>query len=169
MIKLDIGRVPDGHSHLDLTADASELEACLEDGWLESPVSLSLDLDRRGGDIFIKGKAGVRAVLGCSRCLKEYSLELESSLDLWFIVGGEPDVAAEEDRENVIRVPAGAKFVDLADPVRSELFVLLPLKPLCDEACKGLCPRCGIDLNDSSCSCCSDDHDGRWDALKRIK
>lgn len=169
MIKLDLGRVPDGFSHLDIEAEASELEACLDDGRLESPVTMSLDLNRRGSDIFIKGTAGVRAVLGCSRCLNEYSLQLETTLDLWCIVGGEPDEAEDEDRDNVLRVPAGAKYVDLADPVRSELLVLLPLKPLCSQECRGLCPRCGTDLNVSSCSCRSDDHDSRWDALKDLK
>ncbi len=169
MIKLDIGRVPDGHSHLDIEADAAELEASLEDGRLESPVSLRLDLDRRGGDIFIKGTVEASAVLGCSRCLREYSIELEVSLELWCTVGGEKDAAGEEDRENVMRVSPGAKFVDLAGPVRGELLVLLPLKPLCDEGCKGICPRCGIDLNASSCSCGPEGHDGRWDALNKVK
>ena len=168
MIKLDIGRVPEGHSHLDLEAGASELEAVLEDGRLESPVILSLDLDRRGGDIFIKGTVAAGAVLGCSRCLKEYSLELEAPLELLCVVGGDSD-AGEEDRDNVMRVPPGAKFADLAGPVRSELLVLLPLKPLCDENCRGLCPRCGIDLNTSSCSCRREGHDSRWDALNKIK
>ncbi len=169
MIKLDIGRVPDGYSHHDIEADASELVAGLDDGRLESPVALSLDLNRRGSDIFIKGTAGVRAVLGCSRCLNEYSLELKTSLDIWCIVGGEPEQADDEDRENVLRVSGGAKYVDLADPVRSELLVLLPLKPLCSEECKGLCPGCGTDLNSSSCSCNPEDHDSRWDALKKLK
>jgi len=168
LIKLDIGRVPEGHSHLDLEAGASDLEADLEDGRLESPVNLSLDLDRRGGDVFIKGTAAAGAVLGCSRCLKEYSLELEAPLQLLCVVVGESD-AGEEDRDNVIRVSPGARFVDLAGPVRSELLVLLPLKPLCDQECKGLCPRCGIDLNVSSCSCGPEGHDSRWDALNKIK
>ncbi|MFC1799872.1 DUF177 domain-containing protein [Candidatus Eisenbacteria bacterium] len=169
MIKLDIGRVPDGHSHLDIEAEGSDLEACLEDGRLESPVNLRLDLDRRGDDIFIKGMVEARAVLGCSRCLIEYSLELEAPLELWCMVSGESDAAGEEDRENVVRISPGAKFMDLAGPARSELLLLLPLKPLCDEGCKGLCPGCGIDLNASSCSCGPEGHDSRWDALNKIK
>jgi len=169
LIKLDIGRVPDGHSHLDIEAEASDLEACLEEGRLESPVSLRLDLDRRGDDIFIKGTVEARAVLGCSRCLNEYSLEFETPLELLCMVSGESDAAGEEDRENVVRISPGAKFMDLAGPARSELLVLLPLKPLCDEGCKGLCPSCGIDLNASSCSCGPGGHDSRWDALNKIK
>ena len=152
-----------------MTVEASELGVCLEDGHLDSPVKVSLDVDRRGDDIYIRGTAGVRAVLGCSRCLKEYSLEIEAPLRVWCIMGGGQDDDAEEDREDVIRVSAAAKFVDLADAVRSELMVLLPLRPLCDEACKGFCPRCGIDLNTSSCSCGSEDHDSRWDALDNLK
>jgi uncharacterized protein len=132
-------------------------------------VNLFLDLDRRGSDIFIKGTVDARAVLGCSRCLAEYSLELEAPLELLCIVGGESDEAGDEDRENVVRISPGAKFMDLAGPVRSELLVLLPLKPLCDEGCKGLCSKCGIDLNGSSCSCGPEAHDSRWDALNKIK
>jgi uncharacterized protein len=169
LIKLDIGRVPEGHSQVEMEVEASELEAVLEDGSLESPVKLCLDLDRRGSDMFIRGTVQARAVLGCSRCLKEYSLELEPSLELWCTVGSESEAAGEEDRENVIQVPPGARFADLADAVRSELLVLLPLKPLCDKECKGLCPRCGIDLNVSSCSCRPEGHDSRWDALDKIK
>jgi uncharacterized protein len=141
----------------------------MDDGRLESPVNLSLDIDRRGGDIFIKGRVAAVAVLGCSRCLNEYSLELEAPLELLCVVGSEPDASADEDRENVLRVSPGAKFVDLSGPVRSELLVLLPLKPLCDQECKGLCPMCGIDLNASSCSCRHEGHDSRWDALNKIK
>jgi len=169
LIKLDIGRVPEGHSHLDIEAEASDLEACVDDGRLESPANLRLDLDRRGNDIFIKGTVGARAVLGCSRCLNEYSLELEAPMELWCVVGGESDAAGEEDRENAVRISPGAKFMDLAGPARSELLVLLPLKPLCGEGCKGLCPKCGVDLNASSCSCGPESPDSRWDALNKIK
>ena len=73
------------------------------------------------------------------------------------------------ERDSVIEVPAGGKHVDLADHVRSELLVVIPLKPLCGDKCRGLCPVCGTNLNVGSCSCDSDSHDSRWDALKKVK
>jgi uncharacterized protein len=75
----------------------------------------------------------------------------------------------EEEREHVIEMPAGAKYVDLSDHVRSELLVIVPLKPLCGSGCKGLCPSCGANLNEAPCSCEADERDSRWDALKKLK
>ena len=170
MIKLDIGSIPDGLSHVDLTAEASELDVSLDGGHLESPVEVSLDVNRRGDDIFLKGRASVKAMLECARCLEEYFYVLEGPIDLLCVIGGEPgEVDACGDREDVIEVPSGTKYVDLAGYLRSELLVLVPLKPLCDDGCRGLCPKCGANLNISPCSCGRESHDSRWDALKKLK
>lgn len=170
MIKLDIGSLPDGLSHVDLTADASELGVTLEGGHLESPVELSLDVNRRGNDILLTGSASIKVVLECGRCLEEYACVLKSLLELWCMAGGESEETAGcGDRENVIEIQGGAKYVDLAGQVRGAVLVLLPLKPLCEEACKGLCPKCGANLNVSPCTCDTDRHDSRWDALKKVK
>jgi uncharacterized protein len=170
VIKLDIGSLPDGFSHTDLSVEASELDVALEGGHLESPVEIGLDVTRTGRDIIVRGKASVTAVLECARCLEEYTYVLESPLELLCLTaeeGGGPDF--DDDREHVIEMPVGAKYVDLADHVRSELLVLVPLKPLCTESCKGLCPRCGANLNDTQCSCSSESSDDRWDALRNMK
>jgi uncharacterized protein len=45
----------------------------------------------------------------------------------------------------------------------------IPLKVLCKDDCKGLCPRCGINLNDTSCSCDTTDTDPRWAPLSKLK
>ena len=170
MIKLDIGKLPEGASHVDLTADASALGVTLEDGRLESPVEVSLDVNRKGDDILLRGWASVKAVLECGRCLEEYVCLLKSPVELWCMPRGEGEGANGcEDRENVIEITGGARYVDLADHVRSELLVLVPLKPLCDEACKGLCPKCGTNLNNTACGCDIDNHDSRWNALKKLK
>jgi uncharacterized protein len=170
LIKLDLGSTPDGFSHVDMIAEASELDVSLDGGRLESPVELSLDVNRRGDDIFLKGRASVKVVLECARCLEEYSHLLESPIELLCLIGGEPgEVDGCGDREDVIEVRSGTKYVDLAGYIRSELLVLVPLKPLCDEGCRGLCPKCGANLNISPCSCHRESHDSRWDALKKLK
>lgn len=167
MIKLDIGSIPEGESHIELSADASELEVELEGGRLESPVTADFDVSRTGSDLLLRGTASVTAVLECSRCLEEYTYVLKAPIDIWCIVGAE--IGQEEERENVIEIPVGAKYVDLAGHLRSELLVLVPFKPLCRDACKGLCTKCGANLNVDRCNCAADRHDGRWDALKDIE
>jgi uncharacterized protein len=89
---------------------------------------------------------------------------------MWCILGAESRRAGRFDnRENVVELPAGAKSVDLTEYVRSELLVTVPFKPLCKETCKGLCPRCGTDLNAGSCECKPEQAESRWEALRHLK
>ncbi len=166
MLRLEIGSLPDGLTHLELTTETSEWGDVPEGGHLESPVRASLDVTRNGRDIFIKGRADVTAVLECGRCLEAYVFGLEAPIELWVIVGGEKD---SEERENVIEVPAGAGYADLTDHVRSELLVQVPLKQLCKADCRGLCPGCGTNLNVTTCGCHVAGHDARWEDLKKMK
>jgi uncharacterized protein len=166
MLRLDIGSLPDGLTHVDLTADTSEWGDVPDGGRLESPVRVSLDVTRNGRDIFARGSAGVMSVLECGRCLEEYVYALEAPIELWVIVGGEPD---SEERENVIEVPAGAGYADLTGHVRSELLLQVPLKQLCRADCRGLCPVCGANLNSAPCGCRAESHDARWEDLRNLK
>ncbi|MFH1312783.1 MAG: DUF177 domain-containing protein [Candidatus Eisenbacteria bacterium] len=169
MINLDIGSIPEGTSEMDITVDAAELGVSPEDMCFETPVEIRLKADRNGNDIFLKGKAAVRGVLECGRCLEEYSLVLECPIGVWCVIGASGDLTDVGERDSVIEVPAGSKYIDLADHVRSELLIVAPFKPLCSDECKGLCPVCGVDLNVDKCSCERDSNDSRWDALKKIK
>jgi len=59
--------------------------------------------------------------------------------------------------------------IELDDLVREELLLALPVNLLCREDCKGLCPVCGIDRNQSDCRCESDAVDSRWQKLKELQ
>jgi uncharacterized protein len=168
MLKIDIGSIPDGSSELDVSADASELDVSLEGARLTGPVELRLSVTRNGDDILLRGTARVQAIFECARCLEEYRLVLEAPIELWCIAGAGSQ-ASDGERDNVLELPAGARQADLTDYIRSELVVLLPLKPLCSDTCRGLCPVCGVNLNFHECSCRRESGDGRWDALKKIK
>jgi uncharacterized protein len=166
VLKLDIDSLPEGHSHQDLQEDASELDVVLDGGRLDSPVAVSLDIDRSGDQILLGGRATVEAELECARCLKPYAHVLGAPIQMAVIVG---DVEEGAEREGLIQVARGTRYVDLADEIRGELLVRLPLKPLCKKDCRGLCPACGTDLNGGQCSCGSASSDPRWEALKRLK
>jgi uncharacterized protein len=167
VIRLDLGSLPEGRSHQDIEEDAAELEIDLDGGRFSSPVAVSLDLSRNGDEILIDGRVKARIVLECARCLEEYPSTLEAPFNLMVMVGEKGGESGEED--SLVRVPGGAKYVDLTGTVRSELLVRLPLKPLCKEDCRGLCPECGTNLNSGGCSCEPQREDSRWDVLKRFK
>ena len=73
------------------------------------------------------------------------------------------------DPETVDEEPYSGKTIDLAPALREQILLAVPPSPLCDEACKGLCPQCGKDLNQGDCGCERTSIDPRWAALERLK
>ena len=59
--------------------------------------------------------------------------------------------------------------IDLGHLIVEQLQLAVPMKPLCDEACKGLCPQCGMNLNTGSCDCSQTWEDPRLAALRNLK
>ena len=95
----------------------------------------------------------------CSRCLKK--LERNMRLDLSFPVA----VSLENDNEaDEYIIPQNGK-IDLQEICAENFLLNLPIRELCSEDCKGLCPRCGADLNVSECSCPKKDVDIRLQGL----
>jgi uncharacterized protein len=171
MIRIEFGSIPEGSLHIDLVGEACDLEVAGDSGTVSfvSPVRLALDIVRSSGGILIRGKAAVDVAVDCVRCLKRYETGLEAALNIMCIFGEAAPDDAEGCRDGVIEIPTNARYVDISGEVRSELMLRLPVKPLCDPACKGLCPSCGADLNGTGCSCKPDEHDSRWDALRELK
>jgi uncharacterized protein len=77
-------------------------------------------------------------------------------------------LGGEEDGE--IRVlPADELGLDLGEPIREDVVLAAPPYVVCDPECKGLCPHCGADLNETTCDCGTAEPDPRWDALRAPK
>lgn len=171
MIRIELDSIPEGSSHIDLLEEAGELKVGEDCGIksFDSPVSLGLDAMRSATEIVLRGRAGVDVTLDCSRCLKQYGTRLEADINVLCVFGQVAPDDVDGCREGVIEISQNARFIDISDEVRSELVLGLPVKPLCNQACKGLCPVCGADLNETTCSCERDDHDSRWDALKKLE
>ena len=97
----------------------------------------------------------------CDRCMKEFDLPKTSVGDY---------MLAEElqDEENDDIIVLENDEVDLGDLVRTMFILDLDTKTLCSEDCKGLCPKCGADLNQGSCGCVTKTVDPRWAALAKL-
>ena len=113
--------------------------------------------------ILVSGTVQADATLECARCLKGFEAELAVDVCELFVAPGHED-QADEDSYRV----AGTD-VDLEPMVRDALTLSLPLNPLCEENCKGLCARCGKDLSTGPCDCVQDEMDPRWAELSILK
>lgn len=112
--------------------------------------------------------------LTCGRCLTRYGLPLDQTLFLIFTPQEVSEAGAElsdddgaDDTEFLFHAPEG--IADLDDLIREQIWLALPLKPLCSVDCKGLCPTCGTDKNRIECDCRDEEIDPRLAPLLRFK
>jgi len=144
------------------------------DGAFTGPVHASVTAERVGELVEVRGVVRGAARLVCSRCLAEFTAPLESEFELTY--ARQPD-GANEASEPVHPQPGAddglIRFhgdeIDLTAGVQEHLILALPLKPLCSESCRGLCARCGADLNQGPCGCAADRGGGSFQALGRLK
>jgi DUF177 domain-containing protein len=122
-------------------------------------------------DIRLKGGFSTSLELLCARCLEPVAQDVTRDFDLLYRPQG-ADAGVEE------RTVAGAETeisyyqgegVLLEDALREQVLLAVPLKVICRENCKGLCPHCGKNLNVEQCSCGEPLEDPRWSALREIR
>ena len=116
----------------------------------------------------------------CKRCLKPVTLEEQIELTRTWVPADQArkgvghhhkgeEAEATFDPQTVDEEMYGGKQIDLSPAVREQILLSVPASPLCREDCKGLCPKCGKDLNDGDCGCNRIAIDPRWTALKGIQ
>ncbi|MBQ7064548.1 MAG: DUF177 domain-containing protein [Firmicutes bacterium] len=112
----------------------------------------------------VTGEVETMIHMPCSRCMEDVEVPLQIGFEQRFIQEN-PDRTDPEDED--LEVFQGFTL-DLEEFVINEMRLGIPMKPLCREDCKGLCPHCGHNLNEGPCGCDPHEEDPRWDALKRM-
>jgi uncharacterized protein len=96
------------------------------------------------------------AELKCGRCLTNFSRDFPVSLFLIYIHGKDPHAKAEKvdlQTSEVERIYFSGTNIDLSIGIREAIVLSIPIAPVCDSACKGLCPVCGTNKNKNKCKC----------------
>lgn len=122
-------------------------------------------------DIRVVGGFSTRLELNCARCLEPVLSDVAGEFDLLYRPRGAD--SGVKDRT----IPQGEAEVSyytgegvlLEDVLREQVLLAMPLKAVCREECRGLCPHCGGNLNIEQCNCAEPLEDQRWSALKEIK
>ncbi len=131
---------------------------------LAEPVRVLGRLQAAGdGRFYWRGSLHTQVAAQCRRCLAPVALPVAADIDALF----SQDRDALDD-PNSYSLAADATAIDLRPAVREELVLAVPQWVLCREDCRGLCPRCGQDLNAGPCSC-PPATDARWHALAALK
>lgn len=140
---------------------------------LNGPAEVSLKLTGFGrGVVTVSGLIKAEAEVVCSRCAGTYSEPLELSVEERFVPAGsvKPEQEEEVELDDLCVFEYEDAEIDIDELVRENLIAGLPYRPLCSPDCKGLCPVCGQNLNEKSCTCgeAEPEIDPRWGALKKF-
>ncbi|MDP6456192.1 MAG: DUF177 domain-containing protein [Candidatus Marinimicrobia bacterium] len=129
-------------------------------------VSVRLKIQPVRSDFKIDGTASARLREICDRCLVPYEINVESAFELMIT---ENDYQSDRtDGLNTYLFPHNQNEFDFGPAIQDALVLERPMKKICKEDCKGLCPSCGINLNSSKCDCQETEIDERWSVLKTI-
>lgn len=132
------------------TVHGANLDTDEEDVQFLTPVQVELEAMYGEGKVKVTGSLRTSLILTCGRCLKSFSYPYD------------------QEFEDEIQVAEEETGINLTELIRDIFITNLPFKPLCSTACKGLCPRCGVDLNEKQCGCPADDLDPRLLELKKL-
>lgn len=129
-----------------------------EDIPVNAPIEVNAKITNTGNRLLIEGKIKADLKLKCSRCLESFDYILESDF--------EEELSNKEESDDVIHFEGDN--LDITDIVVNNILLSLPMKALCREDCKGLCPRCGSNLNVNKCNCIDEGLDPRLAVLKKL-
>ena len=151
-----------------LLAEMQNGQDCYFTGLIRGEVSVVREFDH----LRLNGSVTAPVVFSCSRCLVDYDSLIESNFTIFF----RKDVGQYCDQEEIelgeqdlISSYYSGDEIDLTHEIEEQVAMEMPLKPLCNHSCKGLCQVCGIDLNLSQCSCSDETISLKFSALKDFK
>jgi uncharacterized protein len=142
--------IPEGISNRELKCGTEQLGLEAEEVRFAGPVNAMLNLFRQGDKVFVKAKLSVDIESECARCLNTVHRTLESSSENQY--RPLPKMPRYLLDDIGIRYYT-EEYIDLSEDLRESLLLELPVKVVCSEDCRGLCPHCGQNLNEGKCDC----------------
>ena len=159
----------------ELVGTPDELDIMSDEYSLDEPVRVVCDIRRDGDLVRIGGTVDASLSVQCDRCVEPFSLGISGAFSIVVrrLALDEPSPVAtgdeeESDDEDMCFVENNVKSIDIVPYVRDAIILNVPMKILCTEDCKGLCPVCGNNLNEQSCSCGDSRNDPRWGSLSGL-
>ena len=153
---------------LTVAAEAIELE--IDGATLKRDIEFEGSTERIAEKAHLRGRISTETEVECTRCLEPVTKSLEIEFDDIFVDPADEPVADEmavagADLDESIAIDGK---IDVAEVIREQIILALPEQTFCRADCKGLCPKCGENLNLIDCNCTESEIDPRWAALKNL-
>ena len=140
----------------------------VEDVKITQSFKAFLRIEKKAHEVFVDGLVTGEIELRCSRCLREFRQPIRSLVKVIY------HPIEELNREELVELKSEEMdidfykegYIDTKDIIRDQILLNIPMKPLCSEDCKGICPICGTDLNEFTCECEKKEIDPRLASLQ---
>jgi len=169
-MQLDLTRYRQPVSHFGRTCQPGDVQQEGDGYRVVEPVVVDLEIHKDKDRFRLVGTARTELELACSRCLEPFRMPFDGSFDLRYLPASE---LAHDDEREVGEEDLDTSFysddqIDLNELLREQCYLALPMKPLCQDGCRGLCPQCGTNLNTGACQCTPQWEDPRLAPLKGL-
>jgi uncharacterized protein len=168
---LDLNKLQGSREHVERTLQPSAFDPQDPDYRIAAPVELSMDVAKANGEAFsVTGEVKARLELTCSRCVEPFDVPVSAAFELRYVPQTENTGEGERElaEDDLITAYYREGMLDIGDLLREQFQLAFPMKPLCRDACKGLCPQCGANLNRTECGCAPAWEDPRLAPLKQL-
>jgi len=173
-MRLELSHIRQPETELHKVFQPADLAGGDEDYRVRAPVELRMVVHKDHDRFRLVGTVKTALELACSRCLEPFVMPVDREFDLRYLPAGGTEPRPDEDDEIEVEDDDVAvtfyrdEQIDLNELLREQFYLALPMKPLCSEDCKGICPQCGTNRNAASCDCTPQWEDPRLAVLKTL-
>ena len=168
---LELNTLRGQRQHFERQFKPTDFDPQDEEYRVAGPVDLSMDVQKADGDAFrVTGHAITRLELECGRCLETFELPVDTTFELRYVpvIDSAKEAEREIAEDDLTTAFYSEGSLDVIDMLREQFMLVLPMKPLCAQSCRGLCPDCGANLNRTECGCKPVWDDPRLASLKGL-
>ncbi len=162
-MKIKVNSLSNGIHNFALRKNVGEYD--LEEPFV-GEIDMAARVDKSNGQIIFDCSFEVMARLQCDRCLEYYDEKLTGEFRIIYM---RDEVSEEDEKNDIYQLMPETVYVDLTKDFFDYVKLALPMKNLCSEDCKGLCPSCGANLNYETCSCETEVVNPVWEPLLKLK
>jgi uncharacterized protein len=167
-VRVQIADIPEDGLRIRFRGEDARWDS-LKDLFVQTAPSGHLFVQRRGQDIFVQGEAHMALSFDCSRCLETFLYPVEASIRQMLHPEGSNSLGSKEIElapDDLEHATYSGEELLLEGVVEEHLLLSLPMRPLCSEDCRGLCPGCGANRNHRECTCPEGSGKSPFDCLK---
>lgn len=166
-MKIELREITEFPAEFSQKIDSSDLAADFSETPLVNGVQLDVTIHKTDEEYLLNGVCSAEVEFECARCLEPAHIILSGDISVIAVQPGaeHPDKFSGED--DVVQLNEKEEL-SLDEQIRQAIASDIPMKPLCREDCKGLCPKCGVNRNTTQCDCDTRPADSRWDGLRDI-